>query len=95
MYKIHCELYKIDIHVFIGAEPVDNRKVNKKKDGGATWMKKGIVHMWLSNKRHTGEVMHECIHAANFILHSRGVKISTKNDEALTYLVEWIYGRLK
>lgn len=36
---------------------------------------------------------HECIHAANMILNAAGVKTTTSNDEALTYLFEFIFGK--
>ena len=50
-------------------------------------------------KIHYGTITHESIHTAHFILQSRGLKESYENDEAETYLAEWItdkvYGFIK
>lgn len=43
-----------------------------------------------SYKDDYGIVAHEAIHLANRILESRGIVISTSNDEALAYLVTYI-----
>lgn len=40
-------------------------------------------------------IAHEVIHVANRILESRGVEISTSNDEALTYLVSYIIEQIQ
>lgn len=61
--------------------------------GAMTVFKDGKVYIWVEDV--TGEgvshLVHECIHAANFTLGTRGIKISTKNDEAQTYLTQWIF----
>lgn len=38
-----------------------------------------------------GSLHHECIHAANECLKQKGVKQDTDNDEALTYLSQWLF----
>ncbi len=38
-----------------------------------------------------GPLHHESIHAANYTLSDRGIKIDAINDEALTYLSQWIF----
>jgi hypothetical protein len=59
--------------------------------GGITVSKGNVIFIWVEDaKKNPSHLTHECIHAANFCLKSRGVKISTKNDEAQAYLVEWI-----
>ena len=40
-----------------------------------------------------GTLVHECIHAAGAILDSRGVLADWNNDEALAYLVQWIFNQ--
>lgn len=68
--------------------------------GGMTFQKGGVVFVWIRDwKKHKDisdnleYLHHESIHAANFILASRGVKVSARNDEALTYLSQWIFSR--
>ena len=41
-------------------------------------------------KIHHGTITHESIHIAHFILGAIGLKESYENDEAETYLAEWI-----
>lgn len=67
--------------------------IDSNNSGGMTVLKDGIVYIWIESI--TGEgvshLVHECIHAANFTLGIRGIKVSTKNDEAQTYLTQWIF----
>ena len=55
----------------------------------------GMVYIFISSDSFTPQVLaHESIHAANWILRDAGVRISTKNDEPLTYLTEYIMDEL-
>lgn len=40
-------------------------------------------------------IVHECVHAANRILNAVGVKADYLNDEAQTYLIDWIFKEVK
>jgi hypothetical protein len=50
-----------------------------------------VVTMWFSNYDDLPVVVHECVHAANFVFdyicHNQG----TDNDEPMAYLTEWIF----
>ena len=39
--------------------------------------------------------IHECIHAAIWVLTNRGVKFDYDNDETIAYYVSWIFNNLK
>ena len=54
-----------------------------------------ICYLRLLKKYKDTIVMHECIHAAEFILSSRGITISPDNHEALTYLTEFLFHLIK
>lgn len=51
------------------------------------------IFIWLKgdNIEYLGALCHESIHAANFMLESRGIHVSEKEDEPLTYLAQWIF----
>jgi len=38
-----------------------------------------------------GNLLHECIHGAFFILENAGVEISFKNQESITYLSQYLF----
>jgi hypothetical protein len=62
--------------------------------GGAADMKDGIIYIWVNpafKSGIAGRLSHEAVHAANFVLGSRGVVVSAKDDEAQAYLVQWIF----
>ena len=67
--------------------------IDSSHSSAMTVLKDGSVYIWIDKV--TGEglshLVHECIHAANFTLGIRGIKVSTKNDEAQTYLTQWIF----
>ncbi len=37
-----------------------------------------------------GTIVHEAFHIVNFIAADRGIKSDFENDEALSYLIEWV-----
>lgn len=51
------------------------------------------IYIWVDHSFPSwiGCLVHECVHAANALFTMKGVKISTKNDEAQAYLVQWIF----
>lgn len=67
--------------------------VDSSNSGGMTVFKDGCIYIWIEDISGEGvsHLVHECIHAANFTLGVRGIKVSTKNDEAQTYLTQWIF----
>lgn len=67
--------------------------VDAANSGGMTVLKDGNIYIWVEDLKGEGisHLTHECIHACNFTLGPRGVKISTKNDEAQAYLTQWIF----
>lgn len=52
------------------------------------WLEKNEISKYMLSKLH-----HECIHASNNVLDRVGVLASFKNDEAQTYLSEWIFNK--
>jgi hypothetical protein len=50
------------------------------------------IFLWsCPEDKDNSHLVHECVHAANMTLHSRGVKADFKNDEAVAYLTEMIF----
>lgn len=49
------------------------------------------IAIWIDKVEKTGGLVHECVHAANYLFEQKGIRISTKNDEAQAYLVQWIF----
>lgn len=64
-------------------------------DGNTTLGDDGTIHMWLRHKGVQGlsALCHECIHAATYTLRTRDIRISVDDDEALTYLAQWVFKR--
>lgn len=60
---------------------------------GLTFTRDGLIYIWLDDpcEDPAACLAHECVHAANFALGSRGVKVTTDDDEAQAYLVQWIF----
>lgn len=40
-------------------------------------------------------IVHECLHATNIILETRGVEVTTENDEAQAYLLGFIINQVQ
>ena len=51
------------------------------------------IFIWIKDftNENMGYLCHEAVHAANILFQQRGQKISTKNDEAQAYMVQWIF----
>lgn len=47
--------------------------------------------IWVRDVKDLGTMVHEAVHCANHVLMIAGVKTSQNNDEALAYLVQWIF----
>jgi hypothetical protein len=48
----------------------------------------------LTERRSLATLVHECVHCGNFILEKRGVVSTTSEDEALAYLVGYIWEQI-
>lgn len=61
--------------------------------GGITIFKDDMIFIWVDNLDGEGvsHLVHECVHAGNFTLGHRGVKVSAKEDEAQAYLIQFIF----
>jgi hypothetical protein len=68
-------------------------EVDSSNCGAMTVLKDGAIYIWVDKENgvDVGHLVHECVHAANFTLGIRGVKISTRNDETQAYLTQWIF----
>lgn len=102
VHHFYSDLYKENIYLMAGfsvkqvQEYWDEFAVPRGVHGKCFELKSDKndgVFIWLkTNKKTDAEfLVHECIHAASYILDSRGVEISAKNDEALAYLSQWIF----
>lgn len=95
-YHFYCETYGENFYfapewskkylseftgVSVGSE---NGKCLKNEQGVLIWVEKYDL-------KNLHVLMHECIHAANYVLHDRGVVTTTDNDEALAYLAEFVF----
>lgn len=62
--------------------------------GVTTYFQGGIVIWLVANDKspeNVASLVHECVHASNMILGTRGVGACHDNDEAQCYLTEWIF----
>jgi hypothetical protein len=91
------DIYRQDYYFLIGwnKEQVEKTlKVSVEGGAGATMLQDGTIYIWLhdiSNPESLSELSHECVHAANMTLGARGIVVSADDDEALAYLVQWIF----
>lgn len=101
--KFHNDTYFQDFYFCPGFKETDYEKSVKDFDprynpnlidtDGCTDDPYGGIFIWIRYRGMNGLSLlhHECIHAANECLHQRGVKQDTSNDEALTYLSQWLF----
>jgi hypothetical protein len=61
-----------------------NAKCYDTENGVVIWLRQFDI-------KSLGILCHESIHAANFVLSYRGIKINQDDDEALAYLAQWIF----
>lgn len=102
MKKIYSDLYHDTIWFCPGMTPDEFKNFSTKKimecedcvnDDGATISNDLGIVIWIRHNSALGlpDLVHECIHAANYLLSKRGVTVTSKDDEALAYLVQWIF----
>lgn len=60
--------------------------------GSCSHNSQGVV-IWVKGNGYEAleNLCHESIHAANFTLDSKGVDVTTRNDEALAYLAQFVF----
>lgn len=92
----HSDLYRQDFYFLYRWSPQQVDKLlgpNYADRGGFADLIGDNVYMWIAEGEGYGALVHECVHAANFVLGSRGVAVSAKDDEAQAYLVQWIFDK--
>jgi hypothetical protein len=50
-----------------------------------------VVLIWVRPEVNIGVLAHEALHAASFVLRRKGLRFSSKSEEAFTYYMEWIF----
>ena len=98
----YCELYKENFY-FLQSDSVTDAqeyRIEEIEDSGQHGYCFEVdgdedegIFIWVREKGYQGlgGLVHECIHAANFVFKSRGVITTTGNDETMAYYVEWIF----
>jgi hypothetical protein len=98
IYQVYNDLYFVNILLVPGwnrGEVLNHFDCDVSRGSGAAIPLDSGVAIWVESfgKDWEAVLCHEAIHAANIILEQKGVEVSTKNDEALTYLAQWIFSR--
>lgn len=90
--KFEIDLYKHGIELYIGDMPEETHPSARAYT--ELLIEERLVKIYLQSKKEFDfYIMHECIHAADFILHNIGANIdcSPNNSEIRAYLAEYIY----
>lgn len=98
--RVHSDLWDMDFYLCLGWTDEQFTKWYKRKfrksprieanDYGMTEMIDGTIVIWTHDKKGIPELAHECLHAANMCLGSRGVEVDLENDEPVAYLLAWL-----
>lgn len=63
--------------------------------GAAGWLQhedgQCIFWVFLPRDAHAGTIVHECIHAVDYLCEAAGIPVSVKCSEVRTYLTEWLF----
>lgn len=89
--SFEIDVFKHGVKIFVGFP--DDDKSNEVGRCEA-FMDKQLVHLYFKDKQPpTHVIMHECIHAADFILYNIGETANATTDcgEVRAYLAEYIY----
>ena len=81
----YCQAWKRE-----QVESFFNIKIDPSTRGLTFEVEKGIV-IWISSVDLVGCLVHESIHAANFLFRQKGIMASNENDEPLAYFTQWIF----
>ena len=90
--KFEIDIFKHGIEVYIGNLPEECH--NASRAYTELLVNERLVRLFfLSKDEYDFYIMHECIHAADFILNNIGANMDTKPDdsEIRAYLTEYIY----
>lgn len=64
-------------------------------DNGYCSTANGELYIWMNEKTKTvGTLAHECLHAVNRILDSKGMTATISDDETQAYLLAWLVDKL-
>lgn len=95
----YCEIYKTDIYYFLGWNPgrftnycIKNYGYDpgEQSEGLCAHVRDNII-IWTKHRKRFELLAHESVHAAHWILESRGICSINDNAEPLAYLVELIF----
>lgn len=89
--SFEIDVFKHGVKIFVGLPDTDKPNETGRCE---VFMDKQLVHLYFKDKQPpTHIIMHECIHAADFILYNIGANMNTKADcsEIRAYLAEYIY----
>jgi hypothetical protein len=98
-FIFHQDLYHQDFALLPGwtrAEVLEILDTDvSSASAGAAFIKNGVIYIWVKEFTHESLefLVHECVHAANFLFFTRGQELTAKNDEAQAYLVQWIFAQ--
>jgi len=100
--KINIPIYHRTLHVCVGDEQftktckklgISPKFFEEKSQGCVLSSPAGLV-LYVGDTRTSDTLVHECVHVASFILELAGVPVSAKEDEALAYLVGYIWSEV-
>ena len=99
-----CDLWRVNFYYFLGWKWNDfcnyikkhhDYVVDHEAPSGKCIMKPtskgGQVMIWTAKKSDLNSLVHECVHAANWLTERAGYSINPNNDEAYAYLVTNIF----
>lgn len=90
--KFEIDVFKHGVEVYVGDLPDECSKTARAYC--TLFIDERLVKIYLLSKdEYEFYIMHECIHAADFILNNIGANLDTKpdNSEVRAYLAEYIY----
>ena len=102
--KYTCHVWKAEFWFAIGSNPKSFERFIKKEfdyDTSLNCCQGKLIELtsqtsypvyliWTRNKDDYAALAHEALHAVNYLFDVRDYKPDLKNDEAQTYLLEWV-----
>lgn len=100
--KIEIPIYDRTLHVCVGDEQFIktckklsiNPKFSEEKSEGCVLSSPAGLILYVGDTRTSDTLVHECVHVASFILELAGIPVSAKEDEALAYLIGYIWSEV-
>lgn len=100
----YCDLWRTNFYYFLGWKWNDfcayikkhhDLHIDHMAPSGKCIMlpleKGGQTLIWIAKKNDNCSLVHECVHAANWLTERAGYRIDQNNDEAYAYLVTNIF----